>query len=125
MAMERDTAQRRAIRDVFEAADRPLGPREVLNAAQSAVPTLGIATVYRTLKALVEETWLVQVDLPGEAPRYERSGKKHHHHFVCDACDRVYEVDGCPGNLRSVVPHGFQLDRHEVVLYGMCEDCVS
>lgn len=125
MAMERDTAQRRAIRDVFEVAARPLGPREVLEAAQPDVPTLGIATVYRTLKALVGEGWLVPVDLPGEAARYELAGKKHHHHFVCDACDRVYEVEGCPGNLRAVVPPGFRLDRHEVVLYGTCEDCVE
>jgi Fur family ferric uptake transcriptional regulator len=125
MAMERDTAQRRAIRDLFEAADRPLSPREVLDAARSDVPSLGIATVYRTLKALVEEGWLVPVDLPGDTPRYELSGKKHHHHFVCDACDRVYEVDGCPGNLRAVVPPGFRLARHEVVLYGTCEDCVE
>lgn len=125
MVMERDTAQRRAIRYVFEASERPLGHREVLGAARSAVSTLGIATVYRTLKGLVDEGWLVPVDLPGEAPRYQRAGRKHHHHFVCDECDRVYEVDGCPGNLRSVVPPGFRLDRHEVVLYGVCEECVG
>jgi len=121
--MERDTAQRRAIRDVFEGSKRPLSPREILEAAQATVPTLGIATVYRTVKGLVEEGWLVPVDLPGEPPRYELSGKKHHHHFVCDACDRVFEVEGCPGNLRAVVPSGFQLDRHEVVLYGVCATC--
>jgi Fur family ferric uptake transcriptional regulator len=123
MTMERDTAQRRAIRDVFEGSERPMGPREVLDAAQSTVPSLGIATVYRTVKALVEEGWLVAVELPGEPPRYELSGKKHHHHFVCDSCDRVFEVDGCPGNLRAVVPTGFQLERHEVVLYGVCSAC--
>ena len=121
--MERDTAQRRAIRDVFEGSKRPLSPREILEAAQATVPTLSIATVYRTVKGLVEEGWLVPVDLPGEPPRYELSGKKHHHHFVCDACDRVFEVEGCPGNLRAVVPSGFQLDRHEVVLYGVCATC--
>jgi Fur family ferric uptake transcriptional regulator len=121
--MERDTAQRRAIRDVFEGSKRPMSPREILEAAQATVPTLGIATVYRTVKGLVEEGWLVPVDLPGEPPRYELSGKKHHHHFVCDACDRVFEVEGCPGNLRAVVPSGFQLDRHEVVLYGVCATC--
>lgn len=100
-----------------------MSPREILEAAQATVPTLGIATVYRTVKGLVEEGWLVPVDLPGEPPRYELSGKKHHHHFVCDACDRVFEVEGCPGNLRAVVPSGFQLDRHEVVLYGVCATC--
>jgi Fur family ferric uptake transcriptional regulator len=125
MAMERDTVQRRAIRDVFERSRRPLSPKEVLEGAQAAVPSLGIATVYRTVKALIEGGWLVPVELPGEPPRYEVSGKKHHHHFVCDTCDRVFEVDGCPGNLSSVVPAGFQMARHEVVLYGMCAACAA
>jgi Fur family ferric uptake transcriptional regulator len=35
----------------------------------------------------------------------------------------VFEVEGCPGNLRSVVPSGFRLERHEVVLYGVCRAC--
>lgn len=123
--MERDTQQRRAIRAVIEEAGRPLGPREVLDSARSQCPGLGIATVYRTLKAGVEGGWLRQVDLPGDAPRYEITGKQHHHHFHCRACDRVYEIDGCPGEgLRKLTPPGFSLEEHEVVLYGRCPECV-
>ena len=51
--MERSTRQRTAIRDALEAAQRPLLPQEVLDAAQAQVPSLGIATVYRNLKQLV------------------------------------------------------------------------
>lgn len=123
--MERDTQQRRAIRAVIEEAGRPLGPREVLDSARSQCPGLGIATVYRALKAGVEGGWLRQVDLPGDAPRYEITGKQHHHHFHCRACDRVYEIDGCPGEgLRKLTPPGFSLEEHEVVLYGKCPECV-
>ena len=86
-------------------------------------PGLGIATVYRTLKALVEEGALTQVELPGEPPRYETHGKRHHHHFHCRACDRVYELEGCPEGLRSLTPAGFSLESHEVVLYGRCAAC--
>ena len=53
--MERNTRQRSAIRDSIARADRPLLPQEVLEAARQDVPGLGIATVYRNLKALVEE----------------------------------------------------------------------
>jgi Fur family transcriptional regulator, ferric uptake regulator len=121
--MERDTAQRRAIRAALLEADRPLSPKEVLDGAQTDVPGLGIATVYRNLKAFVDDGWLTPVELPGEAPRYEVAGKKHHHHFMCRSCDRVYELHGCPGNLQAVVPRGFSLEDHEVVLYGRCEAC--
>jgi Fur family ferric uptake transcriptional regulator len=123
MAMERDTAQRRAIRTVFVQSQRPLSPKEVLEAAHDVVASLGIATVYRTVKALLEEDWLAVVELPGEVARYELAGKTHHHHFVCDGCHRVFEVNGCSGSLPVAVPKGFRLDRHELVLYGVCADC--
>src|SRR3989475_11290978 len=105
--MERDTRQRRAIRRVIEEADRPLSPHEVLKVAQVYTPRLGIATVYRTLKALVEEGWLVQVGLPGEPPRYETATKSHHHHFQCRTCGQGYEIEGCPEDLQPLVPSGF------------------
>jgi Fur family transcriptional regulator, ferric uptake regulator len=123
--MERDTAQRRAIRAAMVEADRPLSPKEVLDNAQADVPKLGIATVYRNIKAFVDEGWLTPVELPGEAPRYEVAGKKHHHHFMCRQCDRVFELAGCPGNLQAVVPQGFTLEDHEVVLYGRCVGCAA
>ena len=48
--MERDTAQRRAIRRALDDAGRPLGALEVLKLSKRFAPKLGIATVYRTLK---------------------------------------------------------------------------
>jgi Fur family ferric uptake transcriptional regulator len=110
---------------VFAENDRPLGPQEVLDAAQVHLPGLGIATVYRTLKAMTEEGWLAPVELPGEPQRYEVAGKGHHHHFRCRDCDRVFEIDGCLTNLKKLVPRGFRIDRHEVVLYGTCKTCVK
>jgi hypothetical protein len=37
----------------------------------------------------------------------------------------VFETNGCVTNLRRLVPSGFQVDRHEVVLYGTCGTCVQ
>ena len=95
----------------------------MLPAAQSYAPGLGIATVYRNLKALVEEGWLESVSLPGESPRYEIAGKRHHHHFRCRTCERVFEINGCYTNLLQLTPRGFRLEGHEVVLYGLCGAC--
>jgi Fur family transcriptional regulator, ferric uptake regulator len=123
--MQRETKQRRAIRRTLEDAGHPLSPKEVLEAARTHVEGMGIATVYRNLKNFQAEGWIVPVELPGEPPRYEIAGKQHHHHFHCRSCDKVYEVDGCPGNLRDVTPNGFQLESHEFVLYGLCEACAA
>lgn len=123
--MERDTRQRRAIRTALEESGRPLSTQEVLQLARQSSPSLGTATVYRTLKSLVEEGWLAVVDVPGEAPRYERAGKDHHHHFHCRGCGRLFELEGCPDGLRHLTPLGFSLEAHEVVLYGRCTVCTA
>lgn len=119
----RNTTQRTAVRDAIETADRPLSPQEILELAQADQPGLGIATVYRTVKTGTEEGWLIPVDLPNGPTRYEPAGKKHHHHFECTACKAVFDVDGCPGNLKPLVPKGAELTGHEIILYGKCADC--
>jgi len=121
----RDTAQRRAIRQVLVDLGRPLSTAEILRAAQRTVPGLGLATVYRTVRSLQVEGVLQQVDLPGDVPRYEITTPRHHHHFQCTRCGRVFEVDACPGNLAHMVPRGFVADNHEVILYGRCRDCAG
>ncbi len=121
----RHTQQRQAIRSAFESAGRPLGPREVLEIARTGVPGLGIATVYRTLKKLVSGGVLRAVELPGQPSRYELAGLDHHHHFHCLRCDRVFDVEGCPGEVQTYTPAGFHTEAHEVVLYGRCAACVS
>ncbi|MBX7257827.1 MAG: transcriptional repressor [Candidatus Hydrogenedentes bacterium] len=123
--MERDTSQRRAIRQVFRDSGRPLSPQEVLEFARAHAPNLGIATVYRSVKTLMEDGWLVPVEIPGEPQRYEIAGKDHHHHFSCRSCGRMYDFDGCPSNLGGLVPAGFQMEDHEIFLYGRCADCLE
>ena len=121
--MERRTRQRDAIRAAFSKAARPLAVQEAHSLAMKSVPGLGIATVYRNIKALVDEGALEAVELPGEAPRYEASGLAHHHHFRCNRCERVFDVPGCPGAMKALVPRGFRLDAHDLLLYGRCAQC--
>ena len=122
---ERHTRQRAAIRRVLDAEARPLSPAELLAGARRDVPRLGLATVYRALRALVDDGLAVAVELPGEAPRYERAAAGHHHHFRCRACERVFEVPGCARGIAALAPPGFEVDGHELVLYGRCAPCAA
>jgi Fur family ferric uptake transcriptional regulator len=121
--MIRNTLQRRAISRVFSVDVPPLTPQEVLVSAQEDIPALGIATVYRTLKSMVESGALVVVNLPGEASRYELTEKRHHHFFSCRACGKVSVVNKCIADFKEMIPSSYKLERHEVVLYGLCDKC--
>jgi len=123
--MERRTRQRNAIWLAFERAARPLGPQETLDLAQQEVPRLGLATVYRNIRALVSEGRLRVVELPGAPDRYEVAGKAHHHHFHCRSCDGLFEVETCQGDFDAITPSGFRLEDHEITLYGQCAACAA
>ncbi|MET0268121.1 MAG: transcriptional repressor, partial [Duganella sp.] len=97
--MERNTRQRQAIHQCITIAGRPLAPQEILEQAQQAVPGIGMATIYRNIKSLLEAGEITTVSLPGGGDRYELAGHGHHHHFHCRACDRVFEVHACPGDM--------------------------
>ncbi|MBI4891256.1 MAG: transcriptional repressor [Acidobacteria bacterium] len=119
----RNTKQKEAIRAALESAGRPLTADEVLARAKSAVSGLGAATVYRNLRTLLDESWLAEVQLPGEVTRYELSGKGHHHHFHCRLCGQVFELPACRGDFPALAPKGFEVTGHEVILYGYCPGC--
>lgn len=119
----RNTRQKDAIRRAFISADRPLSPEETLAYAQEQVEGISIATVYRNIGALVEDKWLAAVEIPGESPRYEVAGKEHHHHFHCNGCGKVFEMQGCAVQVKPKLPRGFRATGHEFFLYGTCADC--
>jgi Fur family ferric uptake transcriptional regulator len=122
---QRHTRQRAAIAAAFEGPGGPLGAMEVLELARRVVPGLGAATVYRALASLLEEGVLTVVHLPGQAPRYERAGKDHHHHFHCRGCGRAFELEGCTEGVQALAPAGFRVEGHEIVLSGLCPGCAQ
>ena len=120
---QRNTQQREAIRQALERVDRPLSPEQIREAAAVVCGSIGIATVYRAIRAGLEAGWLRGVEIPGLGTHYELADKEHHHHFACRGCGEVFDVAGCPGDLQSLTPGGFKLEDHDVLLHGLCEGC--
>jgi len=123
--MIRKTSQRAIISEILEANEHPLSIHEILALAQRRHTSLGIATVYRTVKSLMEAGVVIAVEWPSEAPRYERAGKHHHHHFHCRKCDGLFDAEGCVPGIAGLLPKGFRLESHEILLYGLCIKCLA
>ena len=126
-ALGRSTRQRSAILSIIARESRPLSPYELHALALRAIPSISQSTVYRNLRALEEAGEIHAVSIPGQPPRYELAevAAHHHHHFHCRGCDRVYDLEGCPGGLRGLLPRGFTLEEHTIVLSGKCSACVA
>jgi Fur family transcriptional regulator, ferric uptake regulator len=123
--MAYSTRQRTAIWRVLEQTDRPMTPHEIREAAQVLVPSLGMATVYRCLKELTCDGDARLIELQGASPHYESSKRPHHHFFLCEQCRRLFDLIGCARDILRMAPKGFEVDRHEIVLYGRCDACRS
>jgi Fur family ferric uptake transcriptional regulator len=122
---KRATPQRNAIYGALAGSGRPLSVAEIYRLAKNDASGLGIATVYRNLKLLQAEGEIVPVDLPGHPPRWEVAReRRHHHHFLCLSCDKLFEVPGCPEGLKRLLPEGYTLEEHDILLRGRCDTCL-
>ena len=124
---QRQTRQRDAILQVIAEAPGPLSVPEIHEKATEKLETLGIATVYRTLKLLQENEQIQQVILPTGESRFESAEHGHHEHFQCRSCTRVFDVHICslPKMDGATLPGGFVVEDHELTYYGTCPDCVA
>ena len=121
---QRQTQQRDSITEVILDSAGPLTVNEILERAQRVVPGLGIATVYRTVKLLLENKLVQTVILPSGETRYEAAGLGHHHHFHCRSCDEVFDLSSCPVSVpQGSFEGGFIIEDHELTLYGTCPAC--
>ncbi len=89
-------------------------------------PALGRATIYRTLRLLVEVGILCKTAMPDGSPRYSLDDAHHHHHLVCVSCGRIDEFrhPAVERMLRAMKNHvGTELVGHRLELYHRCGVC--
>ncbi len=88
-------------------------------------PVLGRATIYRTLRLLVDLGILCKTALMDGSPRYSLDAVHHHHHLVCVTCGRIDELShpAVESMLRAMAEQIGELLGHRLELYHRCEGC--
>ena len=89
---------------------------------------VGRATVFRTLKLLVDLDVLCRVLLDDGTLRYRWSQRGHHHHLVCAECGAVQDFTVCDvADLVREVAHRrqFTVEGHWLEVYGRCATCAG
>jgi Fur family transcriptional regulator, ferric uptake regulator len=117
------TAQREAIVDQFFKTRDHISIDELLSRVRRRAPKVGYATVYRTLKLLVESGLAVERQFGDGQARFEVIGD-HHDHLICTKCGLILEFeDDEIERLQERIAQrlgGFSVTRHRHELYGLC-----
>jgi Fur family peroxide stress response transcriptional regulator len=120
------TPQRIAIyRALIEAHDHP-SPEQVYQRVLPEMPSLSLATVYKTLDALCELGVVQEVSVLSDTKRYDANLERHHH-LVCSRCHKVEDfydeqMDGLQPRHQS---DGFVAQAVNVQVMGLCRACAG
>ena len=88
-------------------------------------------TVYRTLQTFVEKGIIHTIPTSDNAVHYalcKDCEEGHHHddhvHFICRICNRTICLDDVVSP-KIDLPEGYRADHVQVVINGVCRDCVE
>ncbi|RLK63222.1 transcriptional repressor [Atopobacter sp. AH10] len=114
---------------LLEKDDSHMSAEEIYIQLKKKYPSIGLATVYRTLDILTELGVVYKVTFEDGISRYDlkMEGNEHfHHHLLCLECGRVEEIaDDLLTDIEPLVEQEFQfkiLD-HRLTFHGICHDC--
>jgi len=120
----RTTSPRRAVVNAIAGQNKHFTAEEL----RGQLPDVGRATIYRSLRLLVDSGVLCRVLLEEGDLHYQLSHQGHHHHLLCVECGSSQDLLGCDiEDLLQTVSsaHRFQLSGHWLEVYGKCHDCID
>jgi Fur family transcriptional regulator, ferric uptake regulator len=117
------TQQRELIVDAFLRSHEHVSIDELLTRVRRRNPSIGYATVYRTLKLLVDSGLASPRQFDDGQTRYEIAGA-HHDHLICVKCGLILEFENDEiERLQEQMARelgGFRVLRHKHELYCLC-----
>ncbi|MFJ6070828.1 Fur family transcriptional regulator [Streptomyces sp. NPDC093065] len=122
------TAQRRVVAEVLDGDHVHLTADEVHARAAERLPEISRATVYNTLRELVQRGEVLEVSTDGRAKRYDPNAHRPHHHLLCSRCGSMRDVRPTGDPLADLPPSqsfGFTVSEVEVTYRGICPDCAA
>ncbi len=124
------TPQRRKILELFEkiGLGRHLSAEDVHHQLLDAKTRVSLATIYRTLRLLVEMGFLHELELSEGGHRFELSSDDlpDHHHLVCVRCGRTEEFESehvLKAGMEAAQKNGFKLLESTLNVRALCPKC--
>ncbi|MCH8063099.1 MAG: transcriptional repressor [Chloroflexi bacterium] len=120
----RVTSPRRSVISLLEDKSDGFSAEEI----SSELPGVGRATVYRTIKLLLEAGVICKLVLPDGGSKYSLARVEHHHHTLCIRCGTVGEFrDATIERLVRAIGEDIsgEIVGHRMEFDIVCEQCLA
>ncbi len=124
------TPQRRKILDLFEriGSSTHLSAEDVHHQLARDQTKVSLATIYRTLRLLVDMGFLHELELSEGGHRFELASNDHpdHHHLICISCGRTEEFESeqvLKAGQQAARRIGFKLIESTLNVRAICPAC--
>ena len=98
---------------------------EIFDAVNRVDPRSSRATTYNNLRDLVKAGLVREVAVEGRAGRFDVTGMRHHH-FVCDGCGNVEDMDWYDVPRPAARSLGKRVVRDcQLIFRGLCAKCAQ
>lgn len=119
------TPQRLAIYQYLKSTDEHPSAETIYKSLQPNYPTMSLATVYKTLKTLVEIGLVQEINIGEGNFRYDGNCSEHGHIqcIKCGKIDDLCDVDFSPLNKMVEENTQYKVKWNKLFFYGLCKDC--
>jgi Fur family transcriptional regulator, peroxide stress response regulator len=117
------TPQRMAILKCLEGNKEHPSAADIYRAVSGDFPTMSLATVYNTLKALKGLRNIQELFIDSEKSRFDPDTSDHNH-LICVKCRKIVDIEGTFSlHVPETERHGFEITGNHVDFYGICPSC--
>ncbi len=132
----RITEARRIILNLLSKTSKHLSAEDIYFRVRGINPSIGFATVYRTLDLLTNMGIVQKFAFGDGKARYElittSSKNAHHHHLICTKCRKIINYNDFVDEEKELIKkteealsrkHRFDIKSHIIHFYGLCGNC--
>jgi Fur family transcriptional regulator, peroxide stress response regulator len=119
------TPQRYAIYKYLKSTKSHPSAEMIYETLKINYPTMSLATVYKTLRTLIELELVQELNVGEDNFRFDATPEAHPH-IICESCSKVDDMDNANFDFLNKDAEkftDFSIKHHKLYFYGLCSKC--